>query len=96
MYDDTDFFGSIILYLLLAIVLVAWIMAVYHLIKAGEAKGHFKNGAGAFWFIGLFASPIVLGLYIVALPDRSALPDMGVAEGSSLIEKVIDAELPPI
>ena len=35
-------------------------------------KGHGQDGTGSLWFIGIFASPIVLGLYTASLPDRSA------------------------
>lgn len=51
-------------------VLVAWIMAIAMLVKMAKEKGHCRNGAGLLWFVGLFASPIVLGLYVAALPDK--------------------------
>lgn len=51
-------------------VLVAWIMAIAMFVEIAEEKGHYRNGAGLLWFVGLFASPIVLGLYVAALPDK--------------------------
>lgn len=52
--------------------LVAWLLAINLLIKVGEAKGHALSNKGLLWFIGIFATPIVVGLYIIALPDRRA------------------------
>ena len=48
--------------------LAAWVIAVSMLIDAMEAKGYTPKNKGALWFVGIFASPVVLGLYVVALP----------------------------
>lgn len=66
--------GSILLvFFALAIAaLVAWLLAINLLIKTGMAKGYSMSNTGILWFIGIFASPIVLGIYIMALPDKSA------------------------
>lgn len=58
-------------------VLVAWIMAIAMLVKMAKEKGHYRDGAGMLWFVGLFASPIVLGLYVAALSDKSSGKDGG-------------------
>ena len=63
-------FPIVIVVLVAIVLIVAWIMAIMSLIDAAEAKGWYKNeGTGKLWFIGLFASPIVLGLYVASLPD---------------------------
>lgn len=61
-----------IVFVIPIVVLVAWLLAINLLIKAGEAKGHALSNKGLLWFIGIFATPIVVGLYIIALPDRRA------------------------
>lgn len=54
-------------------VLVAYFMVISRLISAAKMKGHFTDrGTGALWFIGIFASPIALGLYTASLPDLKA------------------------
>lgn len=61
-----------IVFVIPIVVLVAWLLAINLLIKVGEAKGHALSNKGLLWFIGIFATPIVVGLYIIALPDRRA------------------------
>lgn len=58
------------LFFIMILMLCAWILAIEKLINAARMKGHCKEGSGALWFIGLFASPLVLGLYTASLPDR--------------------------
>ena len=48
------------------------LIAISLLVDAAKAKGFHRNDAGTLWFVGIFASPIVLGLYTASLPDRSA------------------------
>lgn len=61
-----------IVFVIPIVVLVAWLLAINLLIKVGEAKGHALSNKGLLWFIGIFATPIVVGLYIIALPDQRA------------------------
>lgn len=61
--------------LLTIAILVAWIMSISLIINAIKAKGYEQITVGTLWFIGLFASPIVLGLYAVALPDKRGTTD---------------------
>lgn len=68
---------TIILILLLAAVLGAWIASIGLLISAGRAKGHQMENAGLLWYIGILASPVVLGLYVAALPDKRARTSAG-------------------
>lgn len=60
---------SIILIAIAIAAFVAWIMSISLLIDAARAKGHKMDSTGKLWFIGLFATPIVVGLYVNALPD---------------------------
>lgn len=54
-------------------VIVAYFMVISRLISAAKMKGHFTDkGTGALWFIGIFASPIALGLYTASLPNLKA------------------------
>ena len=84
-----------ILFIMFAItvaVLVAWLMATNLFIKIARAKGYYKDGAGLLWFIGIFATPIVVGIYVAALPDKrqaGTLTQGGVPVG-------VDDELPSI
>jgi hypothetical protein len=43
-------------------------MAISLLVNAAKEKGHLR--VGLLWFIGIFTSPVVLGLCVIALPDR--------------------------
>ncbi len=58
----------------------AWLLAIHSFVEIVRMKGHHQESAGTLWLIGLFASPIVLGLYAAALPDRNAAGAGGVAE----------------
>lgn len=84
-----------LLFVLLAIgiaCLIAWLMAISQLVEAARMKGHCQNGDGMLWFIGIFASPIVLGLYTASLPDRAA----HTQDGAAAQPKPLSSELPPI
>ena len=65
--DSFEFFGVVILVIAI-VVLVAWILAISKLVSFANAKGH--SDTGTLWFIGLFASPIVLGLIVCAMPEK--------------------------
>lgn len=52
-------------------VIAAWIISIKLFIQAGEAKGYSMENRKLIWFIGLFATPIVVGLYINSLPNRA-------------------------
>lgn len=51
------------------VMLTAGIVAISHFIELGQKKGCIEEKTGVYWFIGLFASPLVLGLYVAAAPD---------------------------
>lgn len=64
--------AAVVIFFIISIVmLVAWLLSINLLIKVGAAKGYRMDNSGLLWFIGIFATPIVLGLYICALPDNS-------------------------
>lgn len=63
---------EIILFLLAIVMLIAWLVSISKLIEIYKQKCSDEDSSvGILWFIGIFASPIVLGLYICALPDSS-------------------------
>lgn len=60
--------------IMLAIVvctIVAWIMSINMFIDAARAKGYKMKKTGVIWFVGIFATPIVAGLYVNALPNKN-------------------------
>jgi general stress protein CsbA len=58
---------EIIIALFGVVVLGAWVTAVYLLIELAGNKG--EKRTGLLWFVGIFASLLVLGIYVVALPN---------------------------
>lgn len=56
--------------LVLIVMAVAGLMAIDLFINLAREKGHKLDNSGMLWFVGIFASPIVLGLYVAALPDK--------------------------
>lgn len=62
--------------LLLAVIAFAvmvWVETIGFMIRASQAKGFHRDSSASLWFIGLFASPIMLGLYTASLPDRGQI-----------------------
>lgn len=63
-------FMSFLFVVIAIVVLVAWLVAINLFIEAAKKKGHYKNGgSGILWFVGIFATPIVVGIYVASLPD---------------------------
>ena len=88
--------GIVVVYILvLFVVLAAWIAAIFKLVEAAQEKGHYKDGAGILWFIGIFATPIVVGLITASLPDRSERT-VAVTVPASAAPKAAEDELPEI
>lgn len=80
----------------LIVVLVAWLMAINLFINAAKEKGYYKDGgAGMLWFIGIFATPIVVGIYTSSLPDKRGREIMSGIGGSPAAASVQD-ELPSL
>ena len=68
------------------IALGAWIAATGMFIELAKQKGYYEQGgSGALWFIGIFATPIVVGLYVIALPDKSSGMEKSVKNTSSAL-----------
>ncbi len=62
-----------LLFMLLIVVLIASIVSISLMIDAGRAKGYPMSNTGILWFVGICAplGPIVVGIYINALPYKS-------------------------
>ena len=63
---------ELLIILIFLLPFVANILGVSELIKIAKIKGHYADGAGLLWFIGLCGTALVLGLIVCALPDRVA------------------------
>lgn len=77
-----------VLIILAIVALVAWLLAINLLIKVGAAKGYAMDNKGLLWFIGIFATPIVVGLYVAALPDNRAKPAESTADSEAPTEEL--------
>lgn len=68
-----DTINSFMAFMLVFLVLmfVANICGIWQLIKIAQSKGHFTEGAGLLWFIGLCGTSFMLGLIVCAMPDLS-------------------------
>lgn len=64
-------------------VIAAWLIAIRLLIQSGEAKGYSMDNRKLLWFVGIFATPIVVGLYVISLPDKSSQNQRFVAPSMS-------------
>ncbi|MEG0580018.1 MAG: hypothetical protein RR490_08890, partial [Niameybacter sp.] len=62
-----------VLIIIAAVVLLAWLASIAMFIAVIKTKGNPLDSTILYWFIGLFASPIVLGLYAVALPNKGVI-----------------------
>lgn len=53
------------------LVLIAWVASIVILLRFAKHKGYAKGVAGSLplIFIGLFASPVVLALLVIAIPE---------------------------
>lgn len=79
------FFMIVIVFLVLA----AFLASISLFIKAAKEKGHYEHGGtGLLWFIGIFATPIVVGLYTASLPD---LRDQKAKQ-----KETVETELPAV
>ena len=68
--SDTTGFVLVITIIVLLLVLTAFLLSISLFINAAKEKGYYEHGGtGVLWFIGIFATPIVVGLYTASLPD---------------------------
>lgn len=91
---DSEFLGGFFIFVVVAVgvlVLFAWVLAISLFIKAGKAKGHSMENAGLLWFVGIFATPIVVGMYVASLPDKRP-----IRINETLVEDSHAEELPAI
>lgn len=64
--------GQLLLgFTLFLLVFNAVIFAVRLIIDVIQDKGYFPEKTGILWLIGIFATPITLGVYAISLPDKS-------------------------
>ncbi|MDY5661088.1 MAG: hypothetical protein SPG07_00505 [Coriobacteriales bacterium] len=84
--------GGILIFFMIVImflVLAAWLVSISLFIKAAKEKGYYEHGGtGLLWFIGIFATPIVVGLYTTSLPD---LRDQKAKQ-----KETVETELPAV
>lgn len=59
------------LFVILVMALLADICGIYQLVEIAKKKGHYLDGAGALWLIGLFGTLFMLVFIVIALPDWS-------------------------
>lgn len=64
-------FIVLIMFTVCSLSIVAWIMSISMFIDAARAKGYKMKKTGMIWFVGIFATPIVAGLYVNALPNKN-------------------------
>ena len=57
---------------LAACVVVAWYLWIALMVDSAVDKGC-TWGKGRLWFIGLFLTPLALGLVVIGMPDRRDL-----------------------
>lgn len=69
------------------VVLLAWVMIIDKFIKLAKKKDPSIETTGDLWFMGIFASPIALGIYVLCL---------GSGSQNGLPEKDPTSELPSV
>lgn len=78
---------ELIILILPLLAIAANIYGVAELIKIAREKGHYTDGAGTLWFIGLFGTALMVGLIVCALPDRAA-PASGAPRDEDALPEV--------
>lgn len=85
-----DVFALILMIALVVCVVVAYFMAISCMVKAARAKSD-RFSSGKLWFIGLFTTPIILGLICCALKDEKS-PATKPAVGQPSVQPVPAAQ----
>lgn len=63
------------LFAVLALIAFAMCLYAIHMfIEIGKAKGYSMDNAVSLWLIGIFTTPITVGIYVAALPDNRIRP----------------------
>ena len=60
---------------------IAWLYSIYLFVDIAQKKGHVNTGP--IWFIGIFATPIVAGLYVLMLEDKKGSSASAKAESGT-------------
>lgn len=73
----TGSFGSLEVFFLVAMIagvamIAAGLVAISLFVDLAKEKGHYRDDANILWFIGIFASPVVLGIYVMALSGKNS------------------------
>ena len=69
MADDVTLILGVIFCVLFACFVVAYFMSISMMVHSAVEKGC-PWGKGRLWFIGIFTTPITLGVIVAGLPDR--------------------------
>ena len=69
MADDVTLILGVISCVLFACFVVAYFMSISMMVHSAVEKGC-PWGKGRLWFIGIFNTPITLGVIVAGLPDR--------------------------
>ncbi len=79
-----------IILIIAILVLIAFLLSIDLFIQAAKEKGYYEDnqGVGKLWFIGIFATPLVVGIY------TASLPDLRLSQRKKPVE--IDSELPEV
>lgn len=62
---------EVVFFLVLVAMIAAGLVAISLFVDLAKEKGHYRDDANVLWFIGIFASPVVLGIYVMALSNKS-------------------------
>ena len=104
MYDYYDHYSSsasgaaaftaLVMLIILVVVLIAAFMAISMLIKASKRSGYPEEETWRLWFIGICATPIILGLCVIAFQfsQRAGAP----GASGSVSPQTDAAQLPPL
>lgn len=68
-YDGAAMIMTIIACVIFACFVVAYFMSISMMVHSAVEKGC-TWGKGRLWFIGIFTTPITLGVIVAGLPDR--------------------------
>ena len=60
----------LLLFVIIVLLLVAELLAIAQLVQIAKMKGHYTDGAGLLWFIGIFSTVIMVAIIVALLPDR--------------------------
>lgn len=69
MADSASLVLAVISCVLFACVVVAYFLSISMMVHSATEKGC-PWGKGRLWFIGIFTTPITLGVIVAGLPDR--------------------------